>query len=794
MAEKENKIESIRIPEEIPLIALKNTVIFPFLSIPLLIGRGKSLIALDEALRKEDIVMLVTQKDASKEDIASSDLYEHGTASIIKQMFRLPDGSVKCVVEGIMRGKIASFTQTDPFFMIRFEKMDDIIDVTPEEFEKFKITLRVQIENFLRLGIPFPTDLAGTLTAQEDPCRLVDLLASYLLPDTHQRQIILKEPSVSKRMEKLSNFFAEELRRLKLQTQIMSKVQEEMGKTQREYFLRQQLKAIQEELGEMDETQAEIYELKKRVEEKNMPKEVNERALKEIDRLSKMPTTSPEHSWIRTYLEWLLDVPWSERTEDKIDIEEAKKILDSDHYNLEKVKEHILDFLAVTKLKGRVKGPILCFIGPPGVGKTSLGQSIARALGRKFYRMSLGGIRDEAEIRGHRRTYVGALPGRIIQGVTQVKTINPVFMLDEIDKVGADFRGDPSAALLEVLDPEQNFSFQDNYLNVPYDLSNVMFITTANVADTILPTLRDRMEILNIPGYGPEEKLNIAKKFLVKKQIKEQGLGKFKIKFTDKALLKIINEYTSESGVRNLEREISSICRKIAREVVQNGESAKVIFIKPADIEKYLGVPKILPSQIEDKDRIGIATGIAVTPVGGDIMFVECILYPGEGKLTLTGQLGEVMQESAKASMSFVEAKAENFNLEPGFFNKHDIHIHVPEGAIPKDGPSAGVAIVIALISAATKQPVRRDVAMTGEITLRGRILPIGGVKAKLLAAHRAGIKKLILPSKNEKDLTEIPDEIKKALEIELVEDIEEVCKFTLVTTKERQKRVPIPD
>ncbi|GFP21587.1 ATP-dependent Lon protease, partial [Candidatus Hakubella thermalkaliphila] len=550
-------------------------------------------------------------------------------------------------------------------------------------------------------------------------------------------------------------------------------------KTQREYFLRQQLKAIQEELGETDEGTAEINDLRKRLEEKKMPEEVQKKAMKELDRLARIPSASPEHSWIRTYLEWMIDVPWTERTDDKIDIQEAKKILDQDHYDLEKVKEHILDFLAVIKLKGEIKGPILCFVGPPGVGKTSLGQSIARALGRKFYRMSLGGIRDEAEIRGHRRTYVGALPGRIVQGIAQVGVINPVFMLDEIDKVGADFRGDPSAALLEVLDPEQNKSFTDNYLAVPYDLSQVMFICTANVVETIIPALLDRMEVLRIPGYTRDEKLRIARRHLVPKQIKEQGLTEYQVTFSDQALYEIIDQYTREAGVRNLEREISNICRKVAREIVTREKTGLKVSAK--DVEKFLGVPKISPSQIEDEDKVGVATGVAVTPIGGDILLVEATIYSGEGKLILTGQLGDVMQESAKAALSYVESKADEFGLTKDFFKKTDIHIHVPEGAIPKDGPSAGITMLVALISAVTKKPVKRDVGMTGEITLRGRILPVGGIKSKLLAAHRAGIKTFVLPAKNEKDLTEIPREIKSSLDIKLADNVDDVLQYTFV-------------
>ncbi|GFP24999.1 ATP-dependent Lon protease [Candidatus Hakubella thermalkaliphila] len=702
MKAKKQNPEDIRIPTDLPVVALKNTVIFPYLAIPLLIGRGKSLSALDEALKRENLIVLVSQREDDKEDISPEDLYEVGTVSLIKQTFKLPDNSVKCVVEGMFRVRIRDCPQTEPHFTAKIEILEDVEEVDREELEKIRLTIQAQIENFLHLGIPFPADLLSALSTQQSLGRLADLLASYLLTTKEEKQQILEEAHVGRRLEKLSNFLGEELRKLRLQSQIMSRVQEEMGKAQREYFLRQQLKAIQEELGETDEGTAEINDLRKRLEEKKMPEEVQKKAMKELDRLARIPSASPEHSWIRTYLEWMIDVPWTERTDDKIDIQEAKKILDQDHYDLEKVKEHILDFLAVIKLKGEIKGPILCFVGPPGVGKTSLGQSIARALGRKFYRMSLGGIRDEAEIRGHRRTYVGALPGRIVQGIAQVGVINPVFMLDEIDKVGADFRGDPSAALLEVLDPEQNKSFTDNYLAVPYDLSQVMFICTANVVETIIPALLDRMEVLRIPGYTRDEKLRIARRHLVPKQIKEQGLTEYQVTFSDQALYEIIDRYTREAGVRNLEREISNICRKVAREIVTREKTGLKVSAK--DVEKFLGVPKISPSQIEDEDKVGVATGVAVTPIGGDILLVEATIYSGEGKLILTGQLGDVMQESAKAALSYVESKADEFGLTKDFFKKTDIHIHVPEGAIPKDGPSAGITMLVALISAVTKK------------------------------------------------------------------------------------------
>lgn len=682
-------------------------------------------------------------------------------------------------MEGICRVRIKYFTQTEPYFRVFTEVLEDEPYVVNEEIENLNTTIRVQVEKFIQLGIPLPTTFVVAATNISKPEVQADLFASYLLSDTSQKQAILEETNIEKRLKKLTEFLSEELRKFEIQSQIRDKVQKEVGKTQREYYLRQQLKAIKEELGESDESFEMINELEKKLEKKKMPKEAYEKVKKEIKRLESMNSMSPEYSYIRTYIDWMLEVPWSEKTKDFLDIKKAKKILDGDHYDLEKVKEHILDYLAVRKLKGKsTKGPILCFVGPPGVGKTSLGQSIAKAMGRKFIRMSIGGIRDEAEIRGHRRTYVGALPGRIIQGLAQVKTSNPVFMLDEIDKVGADFRGDPSSALLEVLDPEQNNSFRDHYLEVPYDLSNVMFITTANILDTIHPALRDRMEIIEIPGYSSEEKIHIAEKFLIPKQMEEQGIKKYNIQFSKDAILLLIEEYTREAGVRNLEREIGNIFKKIAREILEGKKYPKII--TKNKIREYLGVPKIHPSEIEDKNRVGVATGLAYTPVGGDIILIESTHYKGNGNLILTGSLGEVMKESAKAAISYVHSKASEFGINENIFSKTDIHVHVPAGAIPKDGPSAGVAITTSLVSAFTGIPVLRDVGMTGEITLRGRVLPIGGLKEKLLAAKRAGLKKVILPAKNKKDLEEVPQSILKGLNLVFVENIDEVIKNAL--------------
>ena len=771
--------EKIKIPEELPLLSLKNSVVFPFLATPLVVGRKKSLEAVKSASREHKIIVVVAQKEENKEQVEKDDLYDVGTACAIKQVADISENETKCIVEGISRVKIKYFTQTEPYFRAATEVLEEIPLIEDEETENLNTTVRMQVEKFIQLGIPLPTAFVVAATNISRPEVQTDLFASYLLSSTKQKQKILEENNLKIRLKKLTEYLGEELKRFEVQSQIRDKVQKEVGKTQREYYLRQQLKAIKNELGEFDESIALTKELEKKLQKKKMPKEAYDKVLKEIERLEDIPSMSPEHSYVRTYVELMLDVPWSEKTKDVMDLKKSKKILDGDHYDLEKVKTHILDYLAVRKLKGKsTKGPILCFVGPPGVGKTSLGQSIAKSLGRKFIRMSIGGIRDEAEIRGHRRTYVGALPGRIIQGLTQVGTNNPVFMLDEVDKVGMDYRGDPSSALLEVLDPDQNNSFRDHYLEVPFDLSNTMFITTANILDTIHPALRDRMETIEIPGYSSEEKIHIAEKFLIPKQLKEQGIEKYNVKFTDEAISLIIEEYTREAGVRNLEREIANICKKIAREIVEEKRYPRNITTER--VRNFLGVSKVLPSEIEDKNRVGVATGLAYTPVGGDILLIESTYYGGSGELILTGKLGDVMQESAKAAISYIHSRAKDFGIEDKLFSKSDIHIHVPAGAVPKDGPSAGVAITSSLVSAFTGIPVIRDVGMTGEITLRGRVLPIGGLKEKLLAAKRAGLKKVVLPEKNRKDLDEVPKSILKGLKLEFVENIDDVIKHTL--------------
>ncbi len=775
----DRNIENINIPKELPLLSLKNSVVFPFLATPLIVGRKNSLEAVNTASKEHKIIVVVAQKEENKEQVSKDDLYDIGTACAIKQVSNVSENEIKCIVEGISRVKIKYFTQTEPCFRVVTEVLKDIPYIEDEETENLNTTIRMQVEKFIQLGIPLPTAFVVAATNISRPEIQTDLFASYLLSSTKQKQKILEESNLRLRLKKLTEYLSEELKKFEVQSQIRDKVQKEVGKTQREYYLRQQLKAIKNELGEFDESIALSKELEKKLQKKKMPKEAKEKVLKEIERLEGIPSMSPEHSYVRTYVEWMLDVPWSEKTKDILDLKKAKKTLDGDHYDLDKVKTHILDYLAVRKLKGKAtKGPILCFVGPPGVGKTSLGQSIAKSLGRKFIRMSIGGIRDEAEIRGHRRTYVGALPGRIIQGLNQVGTNNPVFMLDEVDKVGMDYRGDPSSALLEVLDPEQNNSFRDHYLEVPFDLSNVMFITTANILDTIHPALKDRMEVIEIPGYSSEEKIHIAEKFLIPKQLKEQGVEKYNIKFDKNAICLIIEEYTREAGVRNLEREISNICKKIAREIVEKKKYSKDV--TTVKVREYLGISKILPSEIEDKNKVGVATGLAYTPVGGDILLIESTYYKGNGELILTGKLGDVMQESAKAAISYIHSRAKEFGISEKLFNKSDIHIHVPAGAVPKDGPSAGVAITSSLVSAFTGIPVIRNVGMTGEITLRGRILPIGGLKEKLLAAKRAGLKKVVLPEKNKKDLDEVPGNIIKGLKLEFVENIDDVIRHTL--------------
>jgi ATP-dependent Lon protease len=780
----QNGMPRKKMPRVLPVLPVRDTVYFPNVFFPLFLGREKSIRALDFALENHRIVLLSAQREVSIEDPEPDDIHRVGTIAEIVQVLRVPDGTVRVTLEGISRAKITRYSQTDPFFKAHVKRLPEIqpagvrIDALMRRVNDLFDEL-VQNQSG-QGGPPIPPELLITVSNIEEPGKLADMIVPHLPLRTEAKQEMLEAVVVEERLEKLNLILERELEVLSIQHNIRSRVEKEMGDTQREYILREQLKAIQQELGECDGRSSEVEEYRTKIAEARMPEAVQEKSLKELDRLDKMMFASPEATIIRNYLDWLISLPWNKQSEESLDVDEAANVLNEDHYGLEKVKERIVEFLAVRKLAGALKGPILCFVGPPGVGKTSIGKSIARALGRKFYRMSLGGVRDEAEIRGHRRTYVGAMPGRIIQGIKQVDTRNPVFMLDEIDKIGADFRGDPSAALLEALDPEQNDSFSDHFLDVPFDLRDVMFITTANVLETIPPALRDRMEIIRFSGYIEEEKLRIARDFLVPKQIKENGLTKSLLVFHDSAVRKLIREYTREAGVRGLEREIASICRKVAREVAK-GKSEKTT-IRERDIREYLGHPRHRYGRAGEKDEIAVATGLVYTEFGGDIISIEVVLMRGEkGNLTLTGQLGDVMQESGKAALTYVRSRAGLLGVDEDFYAKADLHIHVPEGAVPKDGPSAGVTIATAIASAITRRPIRKDIAMTGEITLRGRVLPVGGIKEKVLAAHRAGIHTVILPKENEKDLEDIPEDVRHEMKFHFVVHTDEVLKMALI-------------
>ncbi len=769
--------EKLVIPNELPILPLRGTVAYPDLVMPLVVGREKSVHLVDDAMSKDRIIGILTQKNPDIEDPGPDDLYTVGCVATIMKMVKMVDGSQRVVIQGICRFKLIEFTAWEPYLKAKilpiFEDYQRDIEI-----DAMFINLKSLYKKAVEMAPYLSSELAQISQKIESPGNLADLIASTINITVAEKQDILERIDLKDRLKMVTILLNRELETLELSSRIQSNVKEGIDRTQREYFLREQLKAIQKELGETDDKFAEIEELRKKIAEAKMPPEVQKVAEKELDRLSKMSTMSAEYTVSRTYLDWLVELPWSKQTEDNLNIEEARRILDEDHYNLDKVKKRILEYLAVRKLKSDMKGPILCFVGPPGVGKTSLGRSIARALGRKFVRVSLGGIRDEAEIRGHRRTYVGALPGRIIQGIKRAGSNNPVFMLDEIDKIGTDFRGDPASALLEVLDPEQNFSFSDHYLEVPFDLSKVMFITTANMLDPIPPALRDRMEVLELPGYTDQEKLMIARQFLIPKQISEHGLTEEHIYFEDDAIKAIIRSYTRESGVRNLEREIATICRAVAKDVAE-GKTEKRI-IKEENLHQFLGPIKYFSEVAERTKYSGVATGLAWTPTGGDIIFVESTKMRGKGNLSLTGQLGDVMKESAQAALSYVRSKAQEFNIPEDFFEKHDIHIHVPQGAIPKDGPSAGITMLVSLVSLLTDRPVRNDVAMTGEITLRGLVLPVGGIKQKVLAAKRAGIKTVILPKLNEKDLEEVPESIKEDMDFKFIEKMDEAIEICL--------------
>jgi ATP-dependent Lon protease len=766
------------IPDVLPLIPLRDLIVFPDLVVPLFVGRERSIKALEEAMREHHLVALSTQRIAETQDPGPADLHDIGCVASIMQELKLPDGTAKALVEGQQRFRIIEFVQTEPFFLVRVELIeeDEEADV---ETQALMRALVGDFEHAAELGKPIPQEVIVAASTMSEPGRLADFVAFHLNMKVEEKQEILDALEPRDRLEKATRFLKKELEILELGSKIQNRVKEQMTKTQREYFLREQLKAIQQELGQYDEVQAEIDEYTDQIRESGMPEAVAEKAFKELGRLDKMPPQSAETSVIRTYLDWLVGLPWTKEDEEKLDLIEARAILDHDHWGLEKVKDRILEYLAVHKLTDQMRGPILCFVGPPGVGKTSLGRSIARSLGREFIRMSLGGVRDEAEIRGHRRTYVGALPGRIIQSINTVGTKNPVFMMDEIDKVGADFRGDPTSALLEVLDPEQNYAFQDHYLEAPFDLSNVMFITTANLLDTIPPALRDRMEVISFPGYTEEEKLHIAQDYLVPKQLKEHGLTAGKIEIAESALREIVRRYTREAGVRGLEREIAAICRQVARKVVE-GKKGKTS-VTQRTLHKYLGPEKFSYGMAEENDEIGVATGLVWTEVGGDVIFIEATKMPGKGGLILTGQLGDVMRESATAAVTYIRTRAADLGIAPDFQESLDLHIHVPAAAIPKDGPSAGITMATAMASALIGCPVRRDLAMTGEITLRGRVLPIGGLKDKLLAAHRAGLKTILIPHENVRDLELVPEKVREELEIIPVRTMDQVLDLALV-------------
>ncbi|MFO8009925.1 MAG: endopeptidase La [Dehalococcoidia bacterium] len=776
-AKQENRAPNeLEIPEEMAILPSDGDVIYPTMISPLATSNEKTIKLIDDVSGAGKFLGVFPLRSAEEE--ASADNFnEIGTAASVVRFVRVPDGSIRALVQGIARIRLKEVIETEPYFQAKVEPVTEQVDKSAE-VEALTRNLKELFQKLVTLAPNLPDEIAGMVYNLSEPGNTADVIAAHINLSADEKRQILSELDVRKRMEKLTEYLNRELEILELGSKIQSQIKGEMDKTQREYYLREQLKAIQQELGETDEQTAEINELREKIEQAQLPEEAHKEAERELDRLSKMPPQAAEYSMVKTYLDWLISLPWNKSTEESIDIKRAAKILDEDHYDLERVKERILDYLAVRKLKHDMKGPILCFVGPPGTGKTSIGQSIARALGRKFIRMSLGGIRDEAEIRGFRRTYVGSLPGRIIQGINRAGSNDPVFMLDEIDKVGADFRGDPSAALLEVLDPEQNNSFFDHYLDVPFDLSKVMFITTANLEDPILPALRDRMEVLELPGYTEMEKLHIARQFLIPKQIRENGISKSNVIFSDEAIKAVIRKYTREAGLRNLEREIGTICRKVARAVATDRNKKMRINLKR--VHEFLGPEKFHYEVAEGDDEIGVATGLAWTQTGGDVLFVEAMLVPGKGNLILTGKLGDVMQESARAALTYIRSRASSLGVKDDFAEKKDIHVHVPAGAIPKDGPSAGVTMAVALASAVSRKPVRKDVAMTGEITLRGKVMPVGGIKEKVLAAHRAGARKVVLPKDNEKDIEEVPQGVKDELEFVFTDNIDDVLNQTL--------------
>ncbi len=779
--------EDMVIPDELPMMAVRDVVVFNYMIIPLFVGRPSSVEAVNAALEGDKLLMLLTQKDATADDPEPKDLYDVGMVCMVMRTLKLPDGRLKVLVQAVSKAKVKKYTQTEPFYQVKIKALPEVetesSDVATEALMR---TVREQTEKIMSLRGILSADLMMIINNIEDPGRLADLVGSNLRLKIPESQAILEENDPKKRLQLVNDLLTKELEVSTVQAKIQSDAKEEMSKSQREYYLREQLHALQKELGDGDERGQEIDDLLRKLKKTKMPKKVRKEAKKQIERMDMMHPDSSEATIIRTYIDWILDMPWKKGTKDRLDLKAAKVILDEDHFGLDKVKERILEYLAVRKLNSETKGPIICFVGPPGVGKTSLGKSIARAMGRQFYRLSLGGMRDEAEIRGHRRTYIGAMPGRILQGLKTVESNNPIFMMDEIDKIGSDYRGDPSSALLEVLDPEQNFEFSDHYMNMPFDLSKVMFITTANRSDTIPGPLLDRMEIIHLSGYTLEEKVVIARKYLLPRQIKENGIKTRHLRLDDDALQYIVSYYTHEAGLRGIEREIGKICRKLARKIAEGGKGP--YSITRNTIHRYLGPPKIIPeSEIERLHQPGLVTGLAWTEVGGEILQIEVNFMPGKGKMLLTGQLGDVMKESVQAALTYIRSRCQDLGIADDYFDKHDIHVHVPAGAIPKDGPSAGITMATAIYSAISGKKVHKRLAMTGEVTLRGRVLPIGGLKEKALAAVRAGINKVIIPDQNEKDLIEIPAEIRKTMTFYPVKDMDEVVALAFNRSKKKK-------
>lgn len=763
----------LEIPQTLPMLPVRDIVVFPYMIIPLFVGRESSIRSVEEALAKNRLIFLASQKDITEENPTPDSIYNVGTIAMIMRMRKLSDGRVKILIQGVAKGQIKNFVKTTPSFEVGVEKIEDVQVANPSETEALIRTAKEHIEKIIALGRPLSPDILLVLDDVSDPGRVADLIASNLGVKVQDAQKVLETHDPKERLKIVTEILAAELDVMSMQQKIRSQAKDEMSKSQREYFLREQMKAIKNELGEADSKSEEMEELREKILTSGMPQGVETEALKQLHRLERMHPDASEATMVRTYLDWMVDLPWSKKTTDSLELKHAKEILDEDHYELTKAKDRILEFLAVRKLKNNMKGPILCFAGPPGVGKTSLGKSIARAMGREYFRIALGGVKDEAEIRGHRRTYVGAMPGKVIQALRQVKSNNPVFVLDEIDKLGSDFRGDPSAAMLEVLDPEQNATFRDNYLNVDFDLSNVLFIATANMLENIPAALRDRMEIINIPGYTENDKLLITKKHLIKRQVESNGINESQVQFTDDGIRAIISGYTREAGLRNLEREVGSVCRKVAKMVVM-GEATKVE-VNATTVPEILGPPRFLREDKMIDSQVGIVQGLAWTQAGGEVLYIEALKMKGKGHLLLTGQLGDVMKESAQAAMSYAKAHMHELNIPEDFFEKYDIHVHLPAGAIPKDGPSAGIALTTALVSLMSDTPVRHDLAMTGEVTLQGRVLPVGGIREKCLAALNMGITNVIIPIANQKDLSDIPKVFKDKLNFILAENVDEV-------------------